>query len=70
MIAVGGLEGDNAVNAVGAKDLELAFIVAAKINVAAGTFARARERDLVNRADSIAVFVFKQNHRLAGDRRG
>ena len=65
-----GLQGDNTVNEVGAKDLEFAFIVAAKVDEAARTFARAGERDLMNRTFSVAVFVFEQNNRFARDGRG
>jgi hypothetical protein len=64
------LERYNPVNAIGAKDAEPAFIVAAEINQAAMALAGTGERHLVNRTNALPIFILEQDNRLAGHRGG
>jgi hypothetical protein len=59
------LECDDPMNAVCAKDAELAFVVAAKIDLAAATLPCTGERHLMDGALSLQIFVFEQHDRLA-----
>jgi hypothetical protein len=60
----------NPMNAIGAKDAEPAFIVAAEINQAAMALAGTGERHLVNRSNALPIFILEQDNRLAGHRGG
>ncbi len=59
------LECYDTVNAIGAKNTELSFVVPAKINLATAALGGTGQRYLVNGAHALAVFVFKQNNRLS-----
>jgi len=64
------LERHDPMNTVCAEDAELAFIVAAEIDQAAAALAGAGQRYLVDGANALPIFIFKQHHRLAGHRCG
>jgi hypothetical protein len=66
---VAALQRYDAVNTIGAKNTELSFVISAKINLATAALGGAGQRHLMNRAHSLAVFVFKQNNRLSCHRR-
>jgi hypothetical protein len=60
----GNLESDNPVDTICAEDTEFSLIVAAKIDQTATTPAGARQRHLVDRSNTLPVFIFKQHDRL------
>jgi hypothetical protein len=63
------LEGYNAMNAVGAKNAEFAFVIAAEVDQPALTLTRAGKCNLMDRSNPLTVFVFEQDQRLARHRR-
>jgi hypothetical protein len=54
------------VNTIRAKDTEFAFVVAAEIDLATAPFGGAGQGHLVNRPHTLAIFIFKEDDRLAG----
>jgi hypothetical protein len=62
------LESDNPMNAIRAEDAELPLVVAAKIDKTTMAPAGAGQRHLVDRSDTLPVFIFKQHDRLTRHR--
>jgi hypothetical protein len=57
-------------NAICAKNAELALVITAEVDQAAATLAGACQRHLVDRSDALPVFILEQYNRLARHRRG
>jgi hypothetical protein len=59
------LQGYDPVNAIGAKHAKLTLVIPTEIDLATPALRGAGQRNLVNGAHTLAVFIFEKNNRLS-----
>jgi hypothetical protein len=59
------LQGYDSMNAIGAKHAKLTLVVPTEIDLATAALRGAGQRNLVNGAHTLAIFIFKKNNRLS-----